>query len=190
MSFDFPDSNETGVSWATSPAEFSPIIFRNYGCFFGIHLDNGTIANTDHQNYLSTTGEKTGEQTGEQTGVPSLPHHHKLTYTKAPACHQRSNAVMLLQRHNTPTLQKCSNSPALQHSNTPKMLQLASHVCAYLMYADLALPGICRNFPHPDMAREDNPRQSSPRITSEARGIHEARMRSHPREESAIYRGQ
>src|SRR5579859_3353572 len=32
-----------------------------------------------------------------------------------------------------------------------------------------------------DMAREDNPRQSSPRITSEARRIHEARMICHPR---------
>src|SRR5579859_178050 len=33
----------------------------------------------------------------------------------------------------------------------------------------------------PDMAREDNPRRSSPRITSEARRIHEARMICHPR---------
>src|SRR5579859_3105972 len=42
-------------------------------------------------------------------------------------------------------------------------------------------PYLLSEITNPDMAREDNPRQSSPRITSEARRIHEARMICHPR---------
>jgi hypothetical protein len=66
-----------------------------------------------------------------------------------PQCSTAPKCSNALQHSNTPT--------ALQHSNTLKMLQLASHICAYLMYADLALPGICRNFPHPFVFHHPSP---------------------------------
>src|SRR5579859_6086753 len=97
---------------------------------FGIHLDNGTIANTDHQNYLSTTGEQTGEQTSketsEETGVGTPPTETSPTQRpKALLLHRHSNAPPMLQCFNAPLqcstyalmLHQCSNAPpALRHS--------------------------------------------------------------------------
>src|SRR5579859_7782840 len=97
---------------------------------FGIHLDNGTIANTDHQNYLSTTGEQTSKETGEETGVGAPPTETSPT--------QRANALLLHQRSNAPPTLQCSTyalmlhqrsnaPPALRRSNAPPMLQCSKN---------------------------------------------------------------